>query len=131
MTPKSYLISPTIELPEGPRKHALESFSSHIPTIAKHLMTFVLSCFITGRALQFFMNYSSRTYAGGYKVTILLSLASTVAALADLVPSIVGTTLRMEGVTVIGGVLSVMDVVGLVQAVKYRYAKDLDGEDEA
>ncbi|EKM74896.1 hypothetical protein AGABI1DRAFT_132803 [Agaricus bisporus var. burnettii JB137-S8] len=129
ITPKSYLLSPTIELPEV-SQHPLELFFPQVPLMARYLQTLGVSSFLTGCILQFVMNYSSQTYAGNYKITTLLWLISAVIALLDLIPSFAGTTLRTDGVTVIEGITLVIEIVDLVQAVKYRYAKSLDEEDE-
>lgn len=98
--------------------------------MTRYLQTLGVSSFLTGCILQFVMNYSSQTYAGNYKITTLLWLISAVIALLDLIPSFAGTTLRTDGVTVIEGITLVIEIVDLVQAVKYRYAKSLDEEDE-
>ncbi|KAF7760708.1 hypothetical protein Agabi119p4_10117 [Agaricus bisporus var. burnettii] len=129
ITPKSYLLSPTIELSEV-SPHPLELFLPQVPLMTRYLQTLGVSSFLTGCILQFVMNYSSQTYAGNYKITTLLWLISAVIALLDLIPSFAGTTLRTDGVTVIEGITLVIEIMDLVQAVKYRYAKSLDEEDE-
>jgi hypothetical protein len=76
------------------------------------------------------MNFSSRTYAGDYKITTFLWLITRVTTFVDLLPYFSGARLRARGVTVNEGVVVVITVVNLFQAVKYQYAKSLDGEDD-
>jgi hypothetical protein len=96
----------------------------------KLLETLTTACLLTGNVLQFLMNFSSRTYAGGYKITILLWSVCRAIDFLDLLPHFSVASSRTHGVTVNDGMVFVITIVNLIQAMKYRYAKSLDGEDD-
>lgn len=77
------------------------------------------------------MNYLSRTYAGGYKVAIFVSLFSQLLVLLELVPHIFGKITHPDGVSVAEGIWCFILAVWVVQAVRYQAVKSSDEEDGA
>jgi hypothetical protein len=75
------------------------------------------------------MNTHSRTYAGRYKITAVLSLVDSFLFIMYLSPSIFGRSARPDGISLDEGVCFVLSVICAAQAVKYRSVKSSE-EDE-
>jgi hypothetical protein len=78
------------------------------------------------------MNTYSRTYAGKYKLVAVLLLLANALLFLDMLPYVVGSSARIDGVFVKEMLGLTVSAVDFAQAVKYRSVKisDIDGTEE-